>query len=112
MRIGPVVRRVNGGEGHVHATESVIIGERDPFQRIKWMKTERAKSEAVFANVLRNIEIPPSEASQQDISAPHHKNEVTDLLTGESHLVEDRQMMFLITPLDETFPGLLGMKSD
>ena len=33
-----------------------------------------------------------------------------DPLTGKDHLVEDRQMMFLITPEEETFPRLLGMK--
>ena len=39
-------------------------------------------------------------------------NEVVDPLTGESRLVEDRQMMFLVTPEEETFPLLLGMRSD
>lgn len=37
-------------------------------------------------------------------------NDVTDPLTGTKHLVEDRQMMFVITPEDVTFPSLLGMK--
>ena len=37
-------------------------------------------------------------------------NEVPDPLTGKDRLVEDRQMMFLITPAEETFPRLLGMK--
>ena len=39
-------------------------------------------------------------------------NEVHDPLTGESRLVEDRQMMFLIAPEEETFPRRLGMKSE
>jgi hypothetical protein len=37
-------------------------------------------------------------------------NDVPDPLTGKDRLVEDRQMMFLITPEEETFPRLLGMK--
>jgi hypothetical protein len=37
-------------------------------------------------------------------------NDFPDLLTGISQSVEDRQMMFIITPDDVTFPRLLGMK--
>ena len=37
-------------------------------------------------------------------------NEFPDELTGKDHLVEDRQMMFVITPKEMTFPGLLGMR--
>jgi hypothetical protein len=36
-------------------------------------------------------------------------NNFPDPLTGKDLLVEDRQMMFLITPEEETFPRLLGM---
>ena len=36
-------------------------------------------------------------------------NEIPDPLTGKTRLVEDRQMMFIITPDDVTFPQLLGM---
>ena len=39
-------------------------------------------------------------------------NEIPDPLTGKNRLVEDRQMMFLITPEEVTFPSLLGMKRD
>jgi hypothetical protein len=39
-------------------------------------------------------------------------NDVLDPLTGTNRLVEDRQMMFVITPEEVTFPGLLGMKRD
>jgi hypothetical protein len=39
-------------------------------------------------------------------------NEVRDPLTGDNRLVEDRQMMFVITPEEETFPHQLGMKSE
>jgi hypothetical protein len=37
-------------------------------------------------------------------------NNFPDKLTGKDCLVEDRQMMFIITPKLETFPSLLGMK--
>jgi hypothetical protein len=37
-------------------------------------------------------------------------NNFPDPQTGNDHLVEDRQMMFVITPQDVTFPLLLGMK--
>lgn len=37
-------------------------------------------------------------------------NDFPDPETGKEHLVEDRQMMFLITPEEVTFPSLLGMK--
>jgi hypothetical protein len=37
-------------------------------------------------------------------------NEVKDPETGKLKLVEDRQMMFIITPKDEEFPLELGMK--
>lgn len=37
-------------------------------------------------------------------------NEVPDLLTGQSRLVEDYHMMFIVTPADEVFPFKLGMK--
>jgi hypothetical protein len=37
-------------------------------------------------------------------------NDVPDPLTGIETLVEDRQMMFIITPKESTFPLLLGMK--
>jgi len=39
-------------------------------------------------------------------------NDFPDPLTGKYNLVEDRQMMFLITPEEETFPKLLGMKRE
>jgi len=39
-------------------------------------------------------------------------NDFPDPQTGIEHLVEDRQMMFIITPEDVTFPWLLGMKRD
>jgi hypothetical protein len=39
-------------------------------------------------------------------------NDVRDPLTGESRLVEDRQMLFLVTPEEETFPRRLGMRSE
>jgi hypothetical protein len=38
-------------------------------------------------------------------------NDVPDPLTGQSRLVEDRQMMFIITLQEETFPRLLDMQS-
>jgi hypothetical protein len=38
-------------------------------------------------------------------------NDYPDALTGKDHLVEDRQMMFLITPAGMTFPQRLGMQS-
>ena len=37
-------------------------------------------------------------------------NEFPDPQTGKDHLVEDRQMMFMITPVEVTFPLLLDMK--
>ncbi len=37
-------------------------------------------------------------------------NEVTDPQTGEAYLVEDLQLMFVITPITDTFPEELGMK--
>ncbi len=37
-------------------------------------------------------------------------NELPDPLTGKGHLVEDRQMMFTITPQSVRFPQQLGMK--
>ena len=37
-------------------------------------------------------------------------NEITDPQTGKDHLIEDRQMMFMITPVEVTFPLLLDMK--
>jgi hypothetical protein len=37
-------------------------------------------------------------------------NDFPDSQTGKDHLIEDRQMMFLITPEEETFPELLGMR--
>jgi len=37
-------------------------------------------------------------------------NEISDPLTGNGRLIEDRQMLFIITPAGETFPQLLGMK--
>jgi hypothetical protein len=37
-------------------------------------------------------------------------NESIDPSTGKEHLVEDRQMLFIITPQEETFPLGLGMK--
>lgn len=39
-------------------------------------------------------------------------NDIPDPLTGTPRLVEDHQMMFLITPQEVTFPSLLGMKRD
>jgi len=39
-------------------------------------------------------------------------NDFPDKLTGKENLVEDRQMMFIITPKEETFPQLLGMKRE
>jgi hypothetical protein len=39
-------------------------------------------------------------------------NNYPDPLTGKDRLVEDRQMMFIITPEEETFPQLLGMKKE
>ena len=39
-------------------------------------------------------------------------NDFPDPLTGKDRLVEDRQMMFMITPEEETFPRLLGMKRE
>ena len=39
-------------------------------------------------------------------------NDFPDTLTGKDRLVEDRQMMFMITPEEVTFPRLLGMKSE
>lgn len=39
-------------------------------------------------------------------------NNYSDPLTGNDLLVEDRQMMFVITPEEETFPHLLGMKRE
>ncbi len=39
-------------------------------------------------------------------------NDVPDSLTGTNRLIEDRQMMFVITPKEVTFPSLLGMKRD
>lgn len=39
-------------------------------------------------------------------------NDVPDPLTRTSRLFEDRQMMFVITPKEVTFPNLLGMKKD
>ena len=39
-------------------------------------------------------------------------NNFPDPLTGEDRLVEDRQMAFIITPEEATFPQLLGMKKD
>jgi hypothetical protein len=37
-------------------------------------------------------------------------NEVPDPVTGKGRLVEDRQMMFTVTPKKAKFPKLLGMK--
>lgn len=37
-------------------------------------------------------------------------NEVADPLTGEARLVEDRHMMFIITPQEAVFPLELGMQ--
>ncbi len=37
-------------------------------------------------------------------------NEISDPLTGKDRPVEDRQMMFMITPEEVTFPQLIGMK--
>ncbi len=37
-------------------------------------------------------------------------NELPDPLTGKDHIVEDRQMMFMITPQSVRFPLRLGMK--
>jgi hypothetical protein len=39
-------------------------------------------------------------------------NDFPDPLTGIDHLIEDRQMMFLITPKEAIFPRLLDMKSE
>jgi Peptidase_C39 like family len=39
-------------------------------------------------------------------------NDFPDQLTGKDHPVEDRQMMFIITPEEVAFPQLLGMKRD
>ena len=39
-------------------------------------------------------------------------NNISDPLTGKDRLVEDRQMMFIITPEEATFPRLLGMKGE
>jgi hypothetical protein len=39
-------------------------------------------------------------------------NDFPDPLTGKEHLVEDRQMMFVITPGEVTFPLLLGMQRE
>jgi hypothetical protein len=39
-------------------------------------------------------------------------NDVADPLTGTNRLVEDLQMMFMITPKEVNFPSLLGMKRD
>ncbi len=39
-------------------------------------------------------------------------NDVPDSLTGTNRLIEDRQMMFVITTKEVTFPSLLGMKRD
>jgi len=39
-------------------------------------------------------------------------NDFPDPLTGKEHLVEDRQMMFIITPKEVTFPRLLGMQRE
>lgn len=37
-------------------------------------------------------------------------NEITDLETGETRLVEDYHMMFIVTGKEEEYPLLLGMK--
>ncbi len=39
-------------------------------------------------------------------------NEFPDPLTGKAYLVEDRQLMFVITPDKVTFPRFLGMKRE
>jgi hypothetical protein len=39
-------------------------------------------------------------------------NDFPDPLTGTNHLIEDRQMMFIITPQEVTSPRLLGMKRE
>jgi len=39
-------------------------------------------------------------------------NDVPDPLGGTNRLIEDRQMMFVITPEEVAFPSLLGMKKD
>jgi hypothetical protein len=39
-------------------------------------------------------------------------NDFPDPLTGKDRLVEDRQMMFMITPEEVTFPRLLGMQNE
>jgi hypothetical protein len=39
-------------------------------------------------------------------------NDYPDRLTEKKHLVEDRQMMFMITPNEVTFPELLSMKRE
>ncbi len=38
-------------------------------------------------------------------------NNYPDPLTGKDHYVEDRQMMFIITPQEVIFPRFLGMRS-
>ncbi len=39
-------------------------------------------------------------------------NDYPDPITGKDHYVEDRQMMFIITPRGVTFPKKLGMKRE
>lgn len=39
-------------------------------------------------------------------------NEVVNPKTGRKRLVEDREMLFIVTPYEETFPRELGMKND
>jgi hypothetical protein len=39
-------------------------------------------------------------------------NDFPDPRTGKERLIEDRQMMFIITPNEETFPQVLGMKKE
>jgi hypothetical protein len=39
-------------------------------------------------------------------------NELTDASTGETRLVEDYHMMFIVTPKQVLFPLELGMKRD
>ena len=39
-------------------------------------------------------------------------NNLSDLMSGKDHLVEDRQMMFIITPDEATFPRRLGMRGE
>jgi hypothetical protein len=42
----------------------------------------------------------------------YDQNEYTDPTTGKKQILEDRQMLFIITPADEAFPRELGMRND